>query len=86
MRCASGAEEGCIQASHQTLSARFLIAGRAINLTREKQTRDFPHFQRKGKFARIDMVIFNCVSRLKNGHVFQSWDRLNEGLLNVLRQ
>ena len=63
-----------VDAGHQALGRRFLIACRAIDLPGEIQTRDNARLQRGLQIDRIEIRIFNGIRRPENAYVLQSFN------------
>ena len=59
-----------VDARHQTLRRRLLIAGRPIDLPGEKQPRKALHLERPVKLRRVDGVVFNGIAGPQHDRVF----------------
>jgi len=55
--------ERCINPGEQTLTTRFLIARRAIDLARMKEAWHSTRLEIRSQLTRIDEVVFDCVAR-----------------------
>ena len=72
-----------VQPGYQPLRRRLLISRRAVDLPREEETRLPLYVQRRGKLARIDMVVLDRIARLQNGNPLQPRNGSNERVLYV---
>ena len=56
------AARAALSPGHQSLSARFLIAGGAVDLAGAVETGKALDLQRGGQFARVEIVVFDGVA------------------------
>ena len=75
--------QGGIDAGHDSLTRRFFIAGRAVDLSGQKQPQDLLRLQRALQFGGIDRVVLDCISRTQHLRRFQSGNGLDYGELHV---
>ncbi len=72
-----------VQACHQALRRRFLVAGGAVDLPGEEQPRQAPGLQCRMQLARIDMVVFDGIARPDDAHVLQPRNGGDQRLLHL---
>ena len=76
LRAATG-----VDARQQALGPRFFVACRAIDLPREVQAGHESGLQRRSQITRVEVVVFDCITRLCDLRVFEAWYRAHEARL-----
>ena len=75
-----------IDPGHDTLSSRFLISGRTIDLSRQKEVFNLLQFKVGFQLCRIKIVIFYSISRAEYLDIFQTLDLMQRLQLNIERK
>ncbi len=70
----------------KALGRCLLIASGAIDLPGEIQARQGTQHQARGKFARIDVIIFDGIAGTLDHHILKARHRLKKSKLNIGRQ
>ena len=77
---------GRVDPGKEALCCCFLVAGRAVDLTGEKKPPDGLGLKRGSERTRIEIVVFDRVSRTQNVRMFTAPQRAHELELHVERQ
>src|SRR5438093_12665488 len=72
--------------SNNSLRGRFLVAGRPVDLTGQKQARDSFGLEPSRQFGRLDEVVLDGIARPQQHGIFESWQRVNEIGLHLAGQ
>ena len=72
-----------VDARHNALACRFLVARSTVDLSRQEQALDLLGLKRALKLGRIDGVVFDRVSRPQHLRGIESWNRLDHRELHV---
>ncbi len=75
-----------IEPGDQALPRRFLIAGGAVDLAGEKETWHPPGLERRLQLARIDVVVFDRITRPQHLGLLQAGNGRDQRPLHLLRQ
>src|SRR4029453_11652154 len=83
VRLAAACNKRRVHAGNESLPGRFLVAGRAVVLGRQEQARDGFDFEPGREFARIDVIVFDGVTRPDDARRLEPGDGREESVLNV---
>ena len=75
-----------VDAGDDSLRRRLFVAGRAVDLAREKQSRDALRLERARQLRRLDEVVLDRVAGTQQHRVLEPRQRVNELGLHVARQ
>ncbi|EXI71365.1 MAG: hypothetical protein AW07_03697 [Candidatus Accumulibacter sp. SK-11] len=75
-----------VGAGQQALRSSLLVAGGAVDLAGEKQTADGTGLERSTQAPRVEVVVFDRVSRAQDVAALETMDRTNDRQLHVERQ
>ena len=66
--------QSCVQPGNDTLAGSFLISGRSIDLTREKQSAERLHLKRRVELSGREEVVFDRITRTGHAHIVEAWN------------
>src|ERR1700691_6144937 len=75
-----------MQARNEALRRRLFIAGGAVDLAGQEESRQAPGLQGRVEFARVDMVIFDGITGPDHPNLLQARDRCQNGQLDLFGQ
>src|SRR5215475_16048882 len=75
-----------IQARKKPLRRGLFITCGAIDLAGQKQTTQSFCLQRRRQLTRVDVVVFDRISRTNEARTLQSWNRRDQSVLHVFRK
>ena len=75
--------QGGIDACKQTLGGGLFVAGGAIDLAGKKQALDGAGFKVALQVTRVEIVVFNRITRAQDVRVLQTGDGAHQGVLDV---
>ena len=75
-----------VDSGNEPLPRGLLVTGRAVDLAGQEQARDRFDLEARGELARVDIVVFDGVTRPDHPRGFEPRDGRQEFVLNVLRQ
>ena len=78
-----GAAPRRVDPRHQALGGGFLVAGGAVDLTREKEARQRLQLKPGSERPGVDIIVFNRVARSDHSCTLEPGDRLQQGLLDL---
>ena len=79
-----GDRSGSVDARQQPLGRRFFIAGRAVDLSGQKQAGDVAHLQACCQAPWVDIIILDGITRPQDPCVLEPRHRRHKGDLDVL--
>ena len=82
----SGRLERGVDAGGDTLGARLLVAGGAVDLAGQEQPRQPLDLERRGELAGVHVVVLDGIAEAPDGHPLQPRNGAQEGLLHVGRK
>ena len=72
-----------VDTRHQALRRRFLVARRAVRLSRREESANLLEHEARQKLQRIDAVILDRVARAHDARLLQARNRMQESLLHI---
>ncbi len=83
---ASSEGQGGVNSGDQPLCGRFLVTRRPVDLPSEEQTLDNPGLERRLQIPRIEVVVFDRITRTRQVRVLKPMDGSHELVLHIKRK
>ena len=78
--------QSCVNAGHQPLCRSFFVPCGAVDLPGKIQIRDVLQLERNIQLRRVEVIIFNGISRLEDLCIFQTFDGMKRIQLGLERK